>query len=240
MEYNSLWRIWASDLLRQVRALCWTRTVLFQKSKYSATSSYPRFAAFSGLAPFWIWDFIFLTVDLMLCWHFFKEALQEEEVLAKAAVKLRVEIFCLAWCSSSLRTGKGTLATGAPGGLGVIQILAKSVFNSWILSWKVGCPTLYHLEVDGGGLTYFPSDKLAALKSRWNLSKASLITELSGRIEERPLGLSSWRPFSSSRPNTEVEDLGIESLGSGRERMRLKVSTSSEYWEGMSDRATSL
>ena len=29
-------------------------------------------------------------------------------------------------------------------------------------------------------------------------------------------------------------------LLSGRERMRLKVSTSSAYWEGMSDRATSL
>ena len=40
--------------------------------------------------------FNILTVDLMLCWHFSKEALQEEEVLAKAAVKLRVEIFCLA------------------------------------------------------------------------------------------------------------------------------------------------
>ena len=63
----------------------------------------------------------------MLCWHFSKEALQEEEVLANAAVKLRVEIFCLAWCSSSLRTGRGTLATGAPGGLGVIEILAKSI-----------------------------------------------------------------------------------------------------------------
>ena len=56
---------------------------------------------------------------------------------------------------------------------------------------KVGCPTLYHFEVEEGGLTYFPSDKLAALKSCWNLSKASLITELSGRIEEGPLGLNS-------------------------------------------------
>ena len=38
----------------------------------------------------------------------------------------------------------------------------------------------------------------------------------------------------------EVDDLGIDSLGSGRERMRLKVSTSSAYWGGMSARATSL
>ena len=40
--------------------------------------------------------FYLLDSYLMLCWHFSKEALQEEEVLAKAAVKLRVEIFCLA------------------------------------------------------------------------------------------------------------------------------------------------
>ena len=87
---------------------------------------------------------------------------------------------------------------------------------------------------------YLPSAKLAAWKSCSNLSKASLITELSGSIEKGPLGLSSCRPFSSSRPITEVEDLDIDSLGSGRERMRLKVSTSSAYWEGTSDRATSL
>ena len=29
------------DLLRHVRALCWIRTVLFQKSKYSPACSYP-------------------------------------------------------------------------------------------------------------------------------------------------------------------------------------------------------
>ena len=69
---------------------------------------------------------------------------------------------------------------------------------------------------------YLPSGKLAAWKSCSNLSKASLMTELSGSIEEGPLGLSSWQPFSSSRPMTEVEDLGIDSLGSGSERMRLK------------------
>ena len=34
---------------------------------------------------------------------------------------------------------------------------------------------------------------------------------------------------------TEVEDLGIDSLGSGSERMGLKVSTSSAYWEGKSE-----
>ena len=38
---------------------------------------------------------------------------------------------------------------------------------------------------------YLPSGKLAAWKSWSNLSKASLITELSGNIEEGPLGLSS-------------------------------------------------
>ena len=38
---------------------------------------------------------------------------------------------------------------------------------------------------------YFPSGKLAAWISRSNLSKASLITELSGSIDEGPLGLSS-------------------------------------------------
>ena len=84
---------------------------------------------------------------------------------------------------------------------------------------------------------YLPSGKLAAWKSCSNLSKVS---ELSGSIEEGPLGLSSSGHFSSSRPMTEVEDLGMDSLGSGRERMRLKVSTSSAYWEGTSDRATSL
>ena len=87
---------------------------------------------------------------------------------------------------------------------------------------------------------YLPSGKLAAGKSCSNLSKASLITELSGSIEEGTLGLSSRWPFSSSRPMTEVEDQGMDSLGSGRERMCLNVSTSSAYWEGTSDRATSL
>ena len=54
IQYNSLWRIWARDLLRQVKALCWIRMVLFHKSRYSQASSYPRFAAFSGSAPFLI------------------------------------------------------------------------------------------------------------------------------------------------------------------------------------------
>ena len=54
--------------------------------------------------------------------------MQEDEVLAKAAVKLSMEIFCLAWCSNSLRIGRGTLPIGAPGGLGVIQILQLLYF----------------------------------------------------------------------------------------------------------------
>ena len=48
-------------------------------------------------------------------------------------------------------------------------------------------------------------------------------------IEEGPLGLSSCWPFLSSRPKTKVEDLGMVSLGSGRSRIHLKVSTSSAY-----------
>ena len=30
-------------------------------------------------------------------------------------VKLRVDVFCLAWCSNSLRIDRGTLPIGAPG-----------------------------------------------------------------------------------------------------------------------------
>ena len=52
-------------------------------------------------------------------------ALQEDEVLAKPAVKLRVDMFCLAWCFNSLRIGRGTLPIGAPEGLGVTQILEQ-------------------------------------------------------------------------------------------------------------------
>ena len=50
-----------------------------------------------------------------------------------------------------------------------------------------------------------------------------------GGIAEGPLGLSSCWPFLSSRPKTEVEDLGMVSLGLGRSRIRLKVSTSTAY-----------
>ena len=53
-----------------------------------------------------------------------------EAVFAKVAVKLMVERFCLAWCSSSFRTCSGTLPIGAPEGLGEIQILAKSELSS--------------------------------------------------------------------------------------------------------------
>ena len=48
----------------------------------------------------------------------------------KVAVKLMVDKFCLAWCSSSLISYRGTLPTGAPEGFGEIQILAKSVLSS--------------------------------------------------------------------------------------------------------------
>ena len=64
--------------------------------------------------------------------------------------------------------------------------------------------------------------------------------ELRGNMEEGPLGLSFGLPFSSSRHMTAVEDLGKDSLGSGNLRMRRNVSTSSAYWNGMSDNATSL
>ena len=63
-----------------------------------------------------------------------KSGIAGRRSLGKAAVKLSVEMFCLACCSNSLRIGRGTLPIGAPGGLGVIQILAKSVFNSSIFS----------------------------------------------------------------------------------------------------------
>ena len=53
--------------------------------------------------------------------------------------------------------------------------------------------------------------------------------ELRGSIEEGPLGISSCWPFLSSRPRTEVENLGMVSHGSGRSRIRLKVFTSSAY-----------
>ena len=42
-----------------------TRPVYVQSIIISC--SYPRFAALSGLAPFWICVLIFLTVDLMAC-----------------------------------------------------------------------------------------------------------------------------------------------------------------------------
>ena len=74
---------------------------------------------------------------------------------------------------------------------------------------------------------YFPSGKLEALKSCSNLSKASLRYGLSGSIDEGPLGLSSCWPFTSSRPRTKVEDLGIVSLWTGRSRVCLKVLISS-------------
>ena len=81
--------------------------------------------------------------------------LQEEDVLAKVVVKFKVVRLYLACCSKSLRTESGTLPKGAPEGLGDIQILAKSAFKSWSFSEKQGCPTLYHLEVEGGGLWVF-------------------------------------------------------------------------------------
>ena len=58
--------------------------------------------------------------------------------------------------------GKGDLAHWAPEGLGEIQIFQTSVFNSYNLSLKQGCPNLYHLEVEAGGFIYLPSGKSAA------------------------------------------------------------------------------
>ena len=89
--------------------------------------------------------------------------LQEEDVLAKVVVKFNVVRLYLACCSKSLRTESGTLPKGAPEGLGDIQILAKSAFKSWSFSEKQGCPTLYHLEVEGGGFGYLPSARFAAI-----------------------------------------------------------------------------
>ena len=71
--------------------------------------------------------------------------------MAKVVVKFNVVRLYLACCSKSLRTESGSLPKGAPEGLGDIQILAKSAFKSWSFSEKQGCPTLYHLEVEGGG-----------------------------------------------------------------------------------------
>ena len=160
--------------------------------------------------------------------------LQEEDVLAKVVVKFKVVRLYLACCSKSLRTESGTLPKGAPEGLGDIQILAKSAFKSWSFSEKQGCPTLYHLEVEGGGLWvfgggfgYLPSARFAAVRSL--LNQASLIPELRGNIADGPVGLSSWTATSSSIPMIAVAGLGTESLGSGNLRIRRKVSTSSAY-----------
>ena len=54
--------------------------------------------------------------------------------------KRRVPEF-LAWCSNSLRIGRGTLSIEAPGGLGVISTLVFSPHNRavppcTILQWK--------------------------------------------------------------------------------------------------------
>ena len=69
------------------------------------------------------------SLDTVLL-HFSITVLQEQAVFEKVAVKLMVQRFCLARCSSSLRTCRGTLPLGAPEGLGEIQILTKSVLSS--------------------------------------------------------------------------------------------------------------
>ena len=97
-------------------------------------------------------------------------ALQEDEVLAKAAVKFRVEMFCLAWGNTDF-------------GKICIQLLYFLLIT--------GLSLLYDLAVEGGCLMYLPSGKLVAWKSCSDISKASLITELSGSIEEGPQDLSS-------------------------------------------------
>ena len=73
----------------------------------------------------------------------FKSGIAEDEVLAKAAVKLRVEIFCLAWCSNSLRIGRGTLPIGAPGGLGVFSPHNRAVPPCTTLQWKEEVRCIY-------------------------------------------------------------------------------------------------
>ena len=65
---------------------------------------------------------------------------------------------------------------------------------------------------------YLPSGKLEAKKSCSDFSKASLKMGFKGTIAEGPLDLSSCWPFSSSRPSTEVEDLGKVSLEKTFER----------------------
>ena len=77
---------------------------------------------------------------------FSRTVLHEEAVLAKVAVKLIGERFCLACDLSSLRTCRGTLATGAPEGLGEIQIFAKNQLSHLVVlgsrSWGFDIFTL--------------------------------------------------------------------------------------------------
>ena len=62
----------------------------------------------------------------------FQRGMQEEEVLAKVVVNLRVEIFCFAWCSNSLRIGRGTHR--GPRGLRRNIDLGKVCISFYILS----------------------------------------------------------------------------------------------------------
>ena len=107
--------------------------------------------------------------------------LQEEDVLAKVVVKFKVVRLYLACCSKSLRTESGTLPKGAPEGLGDIQILAKSAFKSWSFSEKQGCPTLYHLEVEGGGLRVFALCQVCSHKVIVEFVKGISYTRVEGQ-----------------------------------------------------------
>ena len=64
----------------------------------------------------------------------FQSGIAGRRSLGKGGSIVKSGDICLAWCSNSLRIGRGTLPIGAPKGLGEIHILAKSVFSSCILS----------------------------------------------------------------------------------------------------------
>ena len=107
--------------------------------------------------------------------------LQEEDVLTKVVVKFNVVKLYLACCSKSLRTESGTLPKGAPEGLGDIQILAKSAFNSWSFSEKQGCPNLVPLRSGRGGFGYLPSARFAAIRSLLKFIKGISYTRVEGQ-----------------------------------------------------------
>ena len=74
-----------------------------------------------------------------------------EIICSKAAEKLRVQIFCLAWYSNSLTTFPQRLDKG----LGMMQMFAKSPFKSYIFFLKQGSTILYYFQM-AGALMNFP------------------------------------------------------------------------------------